>query len=147
MDLSKILTISGKSGLFQLISKTKNNFIVESLIDEKRFPAFSDDGVASLENILIFTEENDVPLENIFRTIFNKENGQPIANAHLVNHNTMKSYFSEVLPTYDKERVYVSNIKKILTWYNLLVEKELIDNEISEKQQKQDSDETLQTQS
>jgi hypothetical protein len=149
MDLNKILTITGKSGLFLLLSKTKNNFIVSSLADGKRFPAFSDDGVASLENILIFTEEGDVPLETVFRTIFTKENGNKIDENHLADNNRMKAYFLEILPTYDKERVYVSNIKKVLTWYNILVDNGLVDNEVSEKsenQEKQEPDEPTETQ-
>jgi len=149
MDLNKILTITGKSGLFLLLSKTKNNFIVSSLADGKRFPAFSDDGVASLENILIFTEEGDVPLETVFRAIFTKENGNKIDENHLADNNRMKAYFLEILPTYDKERVYVSNIKKVLTWYNILVDNGLVDNEVSEKsenQEKQEPDEPTETQ-
>jgi hypothetical protein len=146
MDLSKILTITGKGGLFQLISKTKNNFIVESLADGKRLPAFSDDGVASLDNILIFTEEDDMLLEKLFRTIFNKENGQKIDSSHLADNNRMKAYFSEILPNYDKERVYVSNIKKVLAWYNILIEKGLVDNEISEKQEEQENPESQEKQ-
>ncbi|MDR1112346.1 MAG: DUF5606 domain-containing protein [Bacteroidales bacterium] len=138
MDLSVILSITGKSGLFQLISKTKNNFIVESLADGKRFPAFSNDGVASLENILIFTDDGDISLETVFRTIFNKENGQKVSSNLLTDNNKMKAYFTEILPNYDKERVYTSNIKKILTWYNTLADKGLIDNEIPESQETQD---------
>jgi hypothetical protein len=138
MDLSEILSITGKSGLFQLISKTKNNFIVESLADGKRFPAFSSDGVASLDNILIFTDDGDISLATVFRTIFNKENGQKVSNSLLTDNNKMKDYFTEILPNYDKERVYVSNIKKILVWYNILTDKGLIDNETPEKQETQD---------
>lgn len=128
MDLSKILSITGKPGLFQLISKTKSSFIVESLLDKKRIPAFSHDGVSTLDNIAIFTAEEDLPIEKVFQAIFKKENGEKIPDI-LNNNNLIKKYFEEVLPDYDKERVYVSNMKKVLTWYNILVENNLIDLE------------------
>ena len=128
MDLSKILSITGKPGLFQLISKTKSSFIVESLLDKKRIPAFSHDGVSTLDNIAIFTEEEDLAIEKVFQAIFKKENGAKIPDI-LNNNDLIKKYFEEVLPSYDKERVYVSNMKKVLTWYNILAENNLIDLE------------------
>lgn len=125
MDLSKVLSITGKSGLFKLVSQTKSNFIVESLTDGKRFPAFSHDGVAILDNIAIFTDEDDKPLGDIFQAIYKKESGRKTPD--ILNNNTqLKSYFEEILPNYDRERVYVSNIKKVLAWYNLLIEHNLI---------------------
>ncbi len=128
MDLSKILSITGKPGLFQLISKTKSSFIVESLLDKKRIPAFSHDGVSTLDNIAIFTAEEDLAIEKVFQAIFRKENGAKIPDI-LNNNDLIKKYFEEVLPSYDKERVYVSNMKKVLTWYNILVDNNLIDLE------------------
>lgn len=127
MDLSNILSITGKGGLFKLISKTPNSFIVESLEDKHRFPAFSQDGVATLDNIAIFTEEGETPLQSVLQAIFKKENGAKLAMPK--DGNAMKAYFAEVLPEYDRERVYVSNIKKVLAWYNILVENNLIDLE------------------
>lgn len=128
MDLSKVLSITGKSGLFTLVSRGNNNFIVESLTDGKRFPAFSHDGVANLENISIFTNGDDVTLESVFVSMYKKENGGK-CNVKLNDANAMKAYFAEVLPDYDRERVYVSNIKKVIAWYNQLVEHNLIDLE------------------
>jgi hypothetical protein len=128
MDLSKILSITGKSGLFQLVSKTKNSFIVESLLDKKRIPAFSHDGVSTLDNIAIFTAEADLPIEKVFQAIFKKENGGKIPEI-LNDNNLIKKYFEEVLPDYDKEKVYVSNMKKVLVWYNILVDNNLVDLE------------------
>ena len=128
MDLSKILSITGKSGLFKLISRGNNNFIVESLTDGKRFPAFSHDGVANLENISIFTEDEDVSLESVFIAMYKKENGGK-CNVSLSDNKAMKDYFGEVLPNYDRERVYVSNIKKVIAWYNQLIDHNLIDLE------------------
>lgn len=127
MDLSKILSITGKTGLFRLISQNKNSFIVESLNDGKRIPAFSHDGVSTLDNISIFTEDDDIPLVNVFQSIFAKENGAAIVEK--MNNEQMKKYFAEILPNYDRERVYVSNMKKVFSWYNTLVEHNLIDLE------------------
>lgn len=128
MDLSKIMSISGKNGLFKLISQGKNNFIVESLEDGKRVPAFSHDGIATLDNISIFTEDEDVSLTSVFQSIYKKENGNSVPSS-ISDNTSLKKYFQEVLPNYDKERVYVSNIKKVLSWYNILIKHNLIDIE------------------
>ena len=146
MDLSNILTINGKSGLFKLISKTKTSFIVESLTDKKRIPAFSHDGISSLDNIAIFTENEDVELGNVLIEIFKKENGQKVPD--ILNDNAkMKAYFAEILPEYDRERVYVSNIKKVLSWYNLLVENQIITEEnVQEKKEENDAPEAEKSQ-
>ncbi len=128
MDLSKIITISGKSGLFKVIAQGKNAVIVESLLDKKRFPVYSSVKVITLEEISVFTTGEDKPLKEILLTIFDKENGQSISE--LKNDSAfLLSYFEGILPDYDKERVYVSDIKKILTWYNVLVRNQLIDKE------------------
>ena len=127
MDLSKILSITGKGGLFKFLSKTTNSFIVEGLDDGKRFPAFSNDGVAALDNIAIFTETDEVPLQTVFQNIYRKEDGKKMEMPK--DNNAIKAYFAEILPEYDRERVYVSNMKKVFTWYNILVEHNLVDLE------------------
>lgn len=127
MDLSNILSITGKGGLFKLVSRTPNSFIVESLEDGHRFPAFSHDGVATLDNIAIFTEEGEVSLQSVFQSIFKLENGAKKEMPK--DNNAMKAYFAEVLPEYDRDRVYVSNIKKVIAWYNILVNNNLVDLE------------------
>lgn len=127
MDLSNILSITGKGGLFKLVSRTPNSFIVESLEDGHRFPAFSHDGVATLDNIAIFTEDGEVSLQSVFQSIFKLENGAK--KEMLKDNNAMKAYFAEVLPEYDRDRVYVSNIKKVIAWYNILVDNKLVDLE------------------
>lgn len=125
MDLSNILSITGKSGLFKLISRTPNSFIVESLEDGHRFPAFSHDGIATLDNIAIFTEDEEVSLQSVFQSMFKLANG---ANVEMPkNNNDIKAYFAEVLPNYDRERVYVSNMKKVILWYNILNDQKLVD--------------------
>lgn len=132
MDLSKILSVTGKSGLFKLLSHNKTSFIVESLTDGKRFPVFPNDGVATLDNISIFTEDEDVSLQSVLLSIYKKENGAQ-STVNVNDNNALKAYFAEVLPNYDRERVYVSNMKKVVLWYNQLVEKQLIDDKEEEK--------------
>ena len=135
MDLSNILSITGKGSLYKLISRAPNSFIVEGLEDGHRFPAFSYDGVATLDNIAIFTEDEEVSLQSVFQSIFKKENGQKVAVPK--DNNALKAYFAEVLPNYDRDRVYVSNIKKVLAWYNILTEHQLIDLEEEKPQEEE----------
>lgn len=135
MDLSNILSITGKGSLYKLISRAPNSFIVEGLEDGHRFPAFSHDGVATLDNIAIFTEDEEVSLQSVFQSIFKKENGQKVAVPK--DNNALKAYFAEVLPNYDRDRVYVSNIKKVLAWYNILTEHQLIDLEEDKPQEEE----------
>jgi len=128
MDLSKILSISGKPGLFEMVSQTKNGVLVESLLDGKRIPAFSHERISSLEEISVFTETDDVPLKEIFRTMFTLTNQQQ-AISHKSGAKELEAFFESVLPDYDKDRVYVSDIKKMIQWYNLLQAKGLVDLE------------------
>lgn len=138
MDLSKILSISGKNGLYRLVNQGKNNIIVESLENGMRTPAFSHDGIATLDNISIFTYEDDVTLESVFQNIYRKENGA--ATPDFGNDSAkMRAYFEEILPNYDKERVYVSNIKKVYAWYNLLIKHNLVDLEEKKKDNKEEA--------
>jgi len=128
MDLSKILSIAGKPGLFQMISQSKSGLIVESFTDGRRIPAFSHERISSLEEISIFTETDDVPLKEVFTAIFKKEDGKKTIS-HKSSAKELKELLTSVLPDYDEERVYVSDIKKLINWYNQLVEKNLIDLE------------------
>jgi hypothetical protein len=128
MDLSKVLSIAGKPGLFSMVSQSKSGLIVESLLDGKRIPAFSHERISSLEEISIFTEVDDVPLKEVFQKIFEKEDGKKTIS-HKSSANELKALMESILPDYDRERVYVSDIKKLVNWYNLLVDKNLIDLE------------------
>lgn len=123
--LKGILAISGYPGLFKMVSNTKNALIVESLLDKKRMPAYSSSKISALEDIAIFTEEGDVQLSEVFNTIKEKENGNK-AVSHKSSAKELKSYMLEVLPTYDEDRVYVSDMKKIFQWYNILQENNLL---------------------
>ena len=137
MDLSKILSIAGKPGLYEMISNTKNGVLVESLLDGKRIPAFSHERISSLEEISVFTETDDVPLKQIFHSMFNIMNQQP-ALSHKSSAKELTAFFASVLPDYDSDRVYVSDIKKMVQWYNLLQSKGLID--LSEDPETTDTD-------
>lgn len=123
MGLSKTIAISGKPGLFNIISQSKGGFVVESLVDKKKFPITNTHNVSVLNDIAIYTYEEEVPLRNVFLNIHKKEEGKK-SISHKESNNTLLSYFTEVLPDFDQERVYPSNIKKVLQWYNILVEAE-----------------------
>ena len=125
MDLSNILSISGKNGLFKLISQGKVNFIVESLEDKKRFPAFQSEGVSSLDNISIYTHDEPIELGKLFQAIYLKQEKQPIEYKTLTDEQLHAS-FKEILPNYNEEKVFVSNIKKAYQWYNILLKHDLI---------------------
>lgn len=120
MEFSKIIAVSGKPGLYIAISQTKTGFIVESLADKKRFPIPSTNNVSLLENIAIYTYEEEVPLLTIFKSMYEKAEGKETIS-HKESGNKLAAYFSEILPDYDEERVYTSNIKKVIQWYNILV--------------------------
>ncbi len=124
--LKGILAISGQSGLFKMVAESKNNIIVESLDDQKRIPVYSTSKVSALEDIAIYTESGDVPLKEVFKIICEKEDGGQ-AISHKSSANELKTYFGEVVPEFDRDRVYVSDIKKVLMWYNVLQEKEMLD--------------------
>jgi len=126
MDLSKILSISGKRGLFKVVSQLKNAVLVESLIDQKRFPAFVHEKISTLEEISVFTTGEDVQLKNVFKTMFDKQAGKPAIDTK-ADDNTLKAYFLDIVPDYDPERVYMSDIRKIIGWYNLLIDHNLLD--------------------
>jgi hypothetical protein len=119
MNLSGIIAISGKPGLFKVIAQGKNNIIVESLEDKKRVPAYASDRISALDDISIYTYDDDKPLREIYADIFKKENGGATIS-HKEDASKLQSYLIEVLPDYDQERVYLSDIKKLFQWYNLL---------------------------
>lgn len=123
--LKGILSVSGQSGLFKMVAESKNNIIIESLETLKRMPVHSTSKVSALEDIAIYTENGDVPLKEIFKVIFDTENGGPAINPKATAFE-LKSYFEKIVPKYDKDRVYISDIKKVLLWYNTLQSKNLI---------------------
>lgn len=119
MEFSKIIAITGKPGLYRVLSQTKNGVIVESLIDQKRVPISASNNVSLLENIAIYTEFEEVPLLEVFQKIATKQEGKETIS-HKADSKELVSYFTDILPDYDTERVYTSNIKKVIQWYNIL---------------------------
>jgi hypothetical protein len=126
MDLNAILAISGKPGLFKLITQTKTGALVESLIDKRRMPAFSNEKISSLKDITIFTTTEDVPLIKVFQAIYKKENGGDCVDAKS-NERDLREYMAEVLPEYDKDKVHTSDMKKLFSWYKILNDNKMID--------------------
>ena len=123
--LKGILSISGHPGLFKMVAEAKNRIIVESLINGKRMPVSTTARISSLEDIAVYTAVGDLPLKEIFRKIANHEQGAAIQAK--ATDEQIRRYFGEVVPDYDRERVYISDIRKIILWYNLLQEKQLLD--------------------
>lgn len=119
MNLTGIISISGKPGLYKVVAQAKNSVIVESLEDNKRVPAYATDRISALEDISIYTYGEDKPLKEIYTDIFNKENGGATLS-HKDDVKKLTAYLTEILPDYDQERVYSSDIKKLFQWYNLL---------------------------
>ena len=139
MALKDILVISGQSGLFKYISQGRNNVIVENLFDQKRTTIPASAKISMLNDIAIFTEKEDVSLCEVFKKIQEKENGG-VAIPHKSPDAELKKYFSEILPEYDKDRVYLSDIRKIVMWYNLLHELGITDFEIPEKEKEEEGE-------
>lgn len=123
--LKGVFSIAGQPGLFKVLSEGKSKVIVESLLTGKKSTAYTDAKMSALEDIAIYTLEEDMPLKKVFKKIADKENGGQ-AIGPKPSPEELKGYFVEVLPEYDKERVYVSDLKKVITWYNLLNEKGLL---------------------
>ena len=117
----RILSISGKPGLYKLVSQGKNMLIVEELATGKRRPAYMRDKVMSLADIAMYTTEEDVPLYNIYNNISKLENGKAVDINALASDDDVREYFAKVLPDFDRDRVYTSDIRKALSWYNQLV--------------------------
>ena len=128
MSLDKILSISGKPGLYKIIAQTRAGFVAESLIDKKKVSVNMQSNVSVLSEIAIYTLSEELPLKEVFKKIKDKENGQPTSISHKDSKDVLEEYFFEVLPDYDEDRVYVSDIKKVVQWYNLLQTHNLLDD-------------------
>ena len=119
MNLSGIISISGKPGLYVVVGQSKSNVIVESVIDGKRFPAFASNRISALEDISIYTYDDDILLSNVFRSLYEKLNGDK-APSHKESIEELSKLLRDILPEYDEERVFASDIKKLFQWYNIL---------------------------
>ena len=119
--LQTILSVSGKPGLYRLLSQGKNTLIVESLQTKQRLPILPKDKVVSLGDISMFTIEEDVPLSEVLTRVQEHQAGVPFAEELLKDGDVLRETFGEILPSYDRERVYTSDIKKLFSWYNILL--------------------------
>jgi len=129
MNLEKILAISGKPGLYALKIQTRSGFVAESLLDGKKITVGLRSNVSLLSEISIYTNDKEKPLVEVMRAIAEKEDNGP-AISHKEDNAKLVAYFAEILPDYDQERVYASDIKKVLNWYNMLQARGLVSKEI-----------------
>jgi len=136
MDITGIFAISGKPGLFKSIAQSKHGVIVESLIDKKRFNAYTSYKVSSLEDITVFSVDEDITLLSVFTKIAEKEDYKALSFLETSSVEDLRKYFGSVITNYDAERVYDSDIKKILKWYNLLHLNNRITKVVEEKEEK-----------
>ncbi|CAI9429911.1 DUF5606 domain-containing protein [Candidatus Ornithobacterium hominis] len=140
MKIDKVIAISGKPGLYHLISQTKSGFIAENLDDGKKTNVPASYNVSLLSNVAIYTTTEEVPLAEVFRKIYDKENGGETIN-HRSPEVELRNYMEEVLPDYDKSRVYHSDLKKLFQWYNILLRKELLSSSKEQKAPKTSEEE------
>lgn len=133
MDLSKVVSISGKPGLYLIKSQAIGRIIVESLIDGKCIPAFAQDRMSSLEEISIFSVDEDKPLKEVFKGIHDKMGDKVDFDAKKASNDQLRAKFLEVMPDYDQDAVYPSDMKKVFLWYQMLMDKNLLDFTEEEK--------------
>ncbi|VDG81239.1 Uncharacterised protein [Capnocytophaga ochracea] len=132
MNLTKVLAISGKPGLYHLETQTRSGFLATSLADGKRISVGIRNNVSLLSEIAIYTLEKEVPLTEVFTNMKNFEDGKEARISPKSDGATLEEYFSQVLPNYDRDRVYASDIKKIIQWYNLLLAKGFLEEDAQE---------------
>lgn len=133
MKLDKILSIGGKPGLYKLLTQTRSGFVAESLLDGKRITVGLRNNVSVLSEIAIYTLEEEVPLREVFHKIQVREEGKKASVDHKDDKLKLEEYFFEVMPNYDEDRVYASDIKKVVQWYNILHENGITDFSEKEK--------------
>ena len=137
MKLEGIINVSGKPGLFKIISRSNNIVIIESLTDQKRTSLYSHNQANLLDEIGIYTYNDTVPISDIFSEIAKKTSCGPSIN-HKSSKNELMNYFRDILPEYDEDRVYISDIKKVIQWYNIMQSVNLI--KISKKETKKETE-------
>lgn len=137
MSLQKILAISGKPGLFELKLQTRTGFVAESFLDGKKITVGMRSNVSLLSEIAVYTYNEEIKLAEVFKAIATKENDGPTAISHKDDNGVLVAYFREVLPEFDEERVYPSDIKKIINWYNMLQPKGIVSVESLSKELKE----------
>ncbi|GGI57135.1 DUF5606 family protein [Winogradskyella haliclonae] len=126
MSLDKILSISGKPGLYQIVTQTRTGAVVESLIDKKRITVGAHSNISILSEIAIYTLAEEVPLRNVLSSIKTKYNGEQTDISHKASKDELEEFFFDILSDYDEDRVYASDIKKVVQWYNILQKNDLL---------------------
>ena len=132
MELQEIISITGRPGLFKVVAQGKNNVIVESIVDKKRFPAYASDRISTLGDISIYTTEEDVKLTDVLASFHDEYKGKECPS-HKEDLSVLEGLLEKILPTYDKERVYKSDLRKIFQWYNILIKAGITIKEVEEK--------------
>ena len=140
--LKKILSISGRPGLFKLVSQAKGALIVEALSTGKRTLAYSHDKVTSLGDIAMYTQSGEEPLYKVLDSVKKKENGAVASVSRKADKEVLRTYFAEILPDFDTERVYPTDISKLISWYNILVQSGITDFSVKEKGEAPKEDKT-----
>lgn len=140
--LTKILSISEKPGLYKLVSTGKNLNVVESLTDGKRIPIYLTEKVIALSDVSIYTTESDVPLREVFAKIKEKENGEKSSTTTKASSKELFAFLGEILPTYDTDKVYASDVKKIISWYNALITANIDFEKIESLSEEEDTEST-----
>ena len=138
MELKDFISVAGKSGLHTIVGKSKNNVIVESLKDKKRFPIFNTNKISALSDISIYTYDEEILLSELFDRI-QKKYKKDAAVSHLESAEELKKVFEELVPNYDQEQVYNSDIKKVFQWYNILHDTDNLIKEESKEEKKESS--------
>ncbi|MFZ6052887.1 DUF5606 family protein [Halocola ammonii] len=136
--LKDLLSISGKPGLFKVVTQSKNSLIVESLNDGKKMPVYAAHKISALEDISIYTYSDDVPLAEVYQEIYDKEEGGKAIDPKKSSAQEMRDYMVQVLPDYDEDRVYQSDLKKLFSWYNLLHDHNLL--EVAKEEESEDEE-------
>lgn len=134
--LETILAISGKPGLYRLVNRGNRSLIVETLdAQKKRMPAFGTDKIISLADIAMYTDEEEVPLRQVLKNIYDMEGGKPTSiDYRKASREELADFMAKALPNYDRDHVYPSDMKKLIQWYNILVENGITDFEETETQ-------------
>ena len=140
LTLDKILAISEKPGLYRLLTQTRSGLLAESLIDGRKISVNIRNNISVLSEIAVYTLSEELPLQEVFKKIREKENGNQTALSHKSSRDQLEEYFFSVLPDYDEDRVYASDIKKIIQWYNILHSKNLLSVLDSEKESSEEEE-------
>ena len=139
MEFDKILSISGKPGLYELKTQTRSGVLAQSLVDGRKTQVNLRNNISILSEISIYTYTDEVPLKDIFHKIYQKTEGQKSID-HKSSKKELENYFRDILPDYDEDRVYQSDLKKIIQWYNILIENDFTDFEDEEKEEEKSED-------